>query len=178
MISAAKGEDISDPNDLDKEIALLEQQLKTATNKDLPKKTARVVSIFYHNSVQKVISNFLAVNKKFNKLYSRTNYRSSLNNVESKEDFIFTENIYHYKIEYNHISLKYEGLEQVNNTSSISIDFKSEYYAVQNSNQSILIKKNYNEQLTDQEIKSLVEAETNLHKELIAQKIKEYQEKK
>ncbi len=62
--------------------------------------------------------------------------------------------------------------------SFIRIDFYDLYYSVYNSSQSVFIRKKYNEQLTDREIKSLVEAETNLHKELIAQKIKEFQEKK
>jgi Fic family protein len=178
MISAAKGEDISDPNDLDKEIALLEQQLKTAMSKELPKKSAKILSSLYENSIQKIINQFIDTSVKFDRLYSNKTYRFFINDTENQNQFIVSKNIYRYKIEYNHNSLKYEELEQVNNSSSISIDFKNEFYVVQNSNQSTLIKKNYNQQLTDQEIKSVVEAETNLHKELIAQKIKEYQEKK
>lgn len=178
MILAAKGEDISEPNDLDKEIALLEQQLKTATDKSLSKEVERVKNIVYQNAVRKLNTDFINMNKKFDRLYSGRNYRYTLNGIEKQDEFVTDEDIYRYVVKYNHEHLKYEGLEYVSHTSSISIDFKEEFYVVQNGNQSTFIKKSYNEQLTDQEIKSLVEAETNLHKELIAQKIKEYQEKK
>ncbi len=178
MISAANGEDINDPNDLDKEIAILEQQLKAATTKDIPKEVERVKNIMYQDSVRKLNSEFINMNKKFDRLYSGRNYRYKLNGIERQDEFVIDEDIYRYVVKYNHEYLKYEGLEYVSHTSSIIINFNKQFYIVQNSNRKTSIRKKYNEQLTDQEIKSLVEAETNLHKELIAQKMKEYQEKK
>ena len=142
MISAANGEDINDPNDLDKEIAILEQQLKAATTKDIPKEVERVKNIMYQDSVRKLNSEFINMNKKFDRLYSGRNYRYKLNGIERQDEFVIDEDIYRYVVKYNHEYLKYEGLEYVSHTSSIIINFNKQFYIVQNSNRKTSIQKN------------------------------------
>ncbi len=175
MISGANGEDITDPDDLDKELALLEQQLKTATSESSIEVTQGIKQEVQEGIFQQIIKEFKRENEKFSKLYNSCNdsyqllKQFSLKNM-SELDYL--------KAEYSFCNLKYDGFEYVNHNSFIRIDFEKFYYLVQNSNRKTSIQKKYNEQLTDREIKSLVEAETNLHKEFIAQKIKEFQERK
>ncbi len=176
MISAAKGEDISDPNDLDKEIALLEQQLKTATSKVAPTKSIENIQIIYDDSIFRLKNEFIERNKKFDKFYLDSRFLLHFDEKEVAEDIIIKKYINIINLDYFAQGFSYEGISIDENLSMIEVNFLEKEYTVHS--RSIKFSKRYDEQLTDQEIKSLVEAETNLHKELIAQKIKEYQEKK
>lgn len=172
MISAAKGEDISDPNDLDKEIALLEQQLKTATNEIKVLRSKEAIQNIYDNSIKRLSIQFGSEMKKFERFYlkSQINYLSN----DSSLDVISP----NYIVLYDFLHFRYENISHKKYKSYIAFVYNERNYVVIDRYRSIMIQKRYDEQLTHQEIKSLVEAETNTHKELIAQKIKEYQEKK
>ncbi len=178
MISAAKGEDISEPNDLDKGIALLEQQLKTATSELLIKVSLDIRQSIFDEEYRRIKHFFFGENKKFAKLYHEYDqYTEELDYHNIPEISILDEGGDFLRIESSFHNLKYDGFEKFKHSSWIEIRFSEFKYIVCDSNEKIIIQKKYNQQLTDQEIKSLVEAETTLHKELIAQKIKEYQNK-
>lgn len=179
MISAAKGEDISDPNDLDKEIALLEQQLKTATSEIKVLRSKEAIENIYNDSLQRLREKLEKEAKKFNRFYIESEPQLWIENIIKSENFAIERIVYECRIGYQYRYFKYDVI--MNHTyyfSGFDIKFSETYYSISSSKVQKKIEKKYNQQLTDQEIKSLVEAETNLHKELIAQKLKEYQEKK
>lgn len=178
MISAAKGEDISDPNDLDKEIALLEQQLKTATNKVAPYKSVENIQIVYDNSINRLKKEFIERNKKFDRFYLENRFLLHFDDDEVPKDKTIEEKINQVNLDYLSYEFSYEGISIKEYFSMIEVEFLEKEYTTKSIHGSIKFLKRYDQQLTDQEIKSLVEAETNIHKELITQKIKEYQEKK
>jgi Fic family protein len=175
MISAAKGEDISDPNDLDKEIALLEQQLKTATSEIKILRSKEAIEDIYNDSLNRLILEVKEKANKFNNFYLRVFTNETRRIAEGFSPYYKFDNkdeiVTHFKV------FKYESLNHTDYKISFNIEFEDAYYSIFTINSSIKIRKRYDQQLTEQEIKSLVEAETNLHKELIAQKIKEYQDK-
>lgn len=74
MLKAAKGESIEDPDDLDKEIALLENKIKAKGEKIEKVKTKKVLSDWSNNILYGLIEKFIAVNEKFKKFYINTKY--------------------------------------------------------------------------------------------------------
>lgn len=69
MLKGAKGESIEEPDDLDKEISLLEQKLKGMGSGTLSKKSETTVQFIYEHSYVKLCEKFIYRCDKFNKLY-------------------------------------------------------------------------------------------------------------
>jgi Fic family protein len=74
MLKAANGESIEDPDDLDKQIALLEATLKGTGEKIEVLKSKETLESFFETVFPKIIEVFRAVNDKFRKFYVNTTY--------------------------------------------------------------------------------------------------------
>ncbi|PRD44531.1 Fic family protein [Sphingobacterium haloxyli] len=72
MISGAKGQSINEPDDIDKEIALLEHRLKSSNKILKLRKTKEILLDVYDNSVAKLWNAFLIANRKFDRFYINT----------------------------------------------------------------------------------------------------------
>ncbi|WP_375562353.1 Fic family protein [Bernardetia sp. OM2101] len=177
MISAAKGEDISDPNDLDKEITLLEQQLKTATSEIEVLRSKEAIENIYNNSLKRFREVLNKESKKFERFYLESNSVLWVQGSKVENDYLIDKEINRCEIIYEYRYFKYDNMNHDYYDVSFETKFESTHYFFFSKKTKQGFQKRYNSQLTDQEIKTLVEAETNLHKELIAQKIKEYQDK-
>ena len=81
-IKAAKGESIEEPDDLDKEIALLTRQLQ---HQETYKTPQQVLNVF-HWAQQKLIAPCEAVLQKFDKLFQEKKEIKKVNNEEVKEE--------------------------------------------------------------------------------------------
>lgn len=81
-IKAAKGESIEEPDDLDKEIALLTRQLQ---HQETYKTPQQVLNVF-HWTQQKLIAPCEAVLQKFDKLFQEKKEIKKVNNEEVKEE--------------------------------------------------------------------------------------------
>ena len=81
-IKAAKGESIEEPDDLDKEIALLARQLQ---HQETYKTPQQVLNVF-HWAQQKLIAPCEAVLQKFDKLFQEKKEIKKVNNEEVKEE--------------------------------------------------------------------------------------------
>ena len=77
MVKGAKGENIDEPDDLDKEIALLEQKLRGFAGIEINRTNDIVLDIF-DKSLVKLLSSFLEKAKKLEKLYKRSTLFVSL----------------------------------------------------------------------------------------------------
>ena len=84
-IKAAKGESIEEPDDLDKEIALLTRQLQ---HQETYKTPQQVLNVF-HWAQQKLLSPCEAVLQKFDKLFQEKKEIKKVNNKEIEEEDIF-----------------------------------------------------------------------------------------
>ena len=84
-IKAAKGESIEEPDDLDKEIALLARQLQ---HQETYKTPQQVLNVF-HWAQQKLIAPCEAVLRKFDKLFQEKKRVRKVNDKEIEEEDIF-----------------------------------------------------------------------------------------
>ena len=189
MIKGAKGESIEEPDDLDKEIALLEQKLKgVGRNLGMFKNKETMINI-YNGSLLKLNIIFLNKSLKFDRFYSNTDITLSVG-IENysfttqNKDFsiermqIISDNFYNktgdISLNYKYLHFKNIYLQPINFQSSIDISFEKNNYIVAYG-KSILLKKPYSEQLTDEEINLIVTTEMKRHTAFIEDKIKEIQ---
>ena len=69
MLAAARGENIEEPDDLDKELALLEQRIKSVTNPITVTYSIEAVGKIFDGSISKVIEAFGHQKNKFERFY-------------------------------------------------------------------------------------------------------------
>lgn len=189
MIRGAKGKSIEEPDDLDKEIALLEQKLKgVGKNLGMFKNKETVIEI-YNGSLLRLNIEFLNKSLKFDNFYSNTNITLSIGTenysfTPESRDFsiermqIISNNFYNktdnISLNYQYLDFKNPYIQFFNFQSSIDILFEKENYIVASGNLKLL-KKLYSEQLTDKEISLIVNTEMKRHTAFIEAKIKEIQ---
>ncbi len=185
MIKGAKGESIEEPDDIDKEITLLEQKLKGLTQSIKVKNKTNILDVFDH-SVLKLIEKFIAKGKRFAKFYETTDL--SYNNkkisfLESNENFLLEkrEKIHKYThriiLKFQYLNFTQKGIHKFDHSSKINIEFELSKYSITSSS-GLKIEKMYGEQLTEQEIITLVHAEMKKHTVVIENKIEEIKKKK
>jgi Fic family protein len=175
IIKAAKGESIEEPDDIDKELSILEQKLKS---KDRPiRKGKSLDSMLYtfENSFVPLAKKFIEKAEKFEQFYFESHLRiyhgesfnEKLNNVRSALDKNTSSIIIVYS--YNHFNI--EGIETFNYESEVHIYFSKISYLVHNRSEEIKIEKLYSQDLNPSEINEIVNSEIRRHKEFIESKI-------
>lgn len=87
MLKAANGESIEDPDDLDKQIALLEAQLRGSEEKVKTIKTEASLENFARNSMHTIAAKFVSINNKLRKFYIETNYKIIFPTKEQMREF-------------------------------------------------------------------------------------------
>jgi len=185
MITGAKGESIEEADDLDKEIALLEQKVKSAGKEVGGSKSEKRLLEIFDERVAPLILQFIKSSEKFNPFYLSSHFGMSVNDkikypnktvfIPSIRNFI-TKNTYSIELFCMYKTFNKEGFKEFNYTSEISFSFNPTKYEAK-SNDGLTFEKQYNEQLTDEEISELVKSEAKRHKEFIEQKLAEAQKK-
>ena len=183
MIAGAKGESIEEDDDLDKEIALLEQRInKTNYKKHIKKQD--IIRDLFDIIIIKLILRFHSRMSKFSKLYSETDFEISLDNNKFDTVEKFKEFYKEYKfnnldniliLKFLFAKLKTEE-EKCNLACKIIIRFKESYYSIQNGNQDEL-KFSYSDNLNEFDINKIVDITVKRHKEFIEKKIAEKENK-
>lgn len=183
MISGAKGESIEEEDDLDKEIALLEQKINKTKHKEYIKKEDVIADLF-DTIIIKLILRFHSRMSKFSKLYSETDFQISLDNymfdsIESFNKFYENYNFTHLdsilKLRFLFSKLKIEDVKSTC-VSKIIIRFKENYYSIQSGNQEEL-KFSYSNDFKIFDVNEIVDREVKRLKEFIEQKIAEKENK-
>lgn len=179
MLKGAKGESIEEPDDLDKEISLLEQKLKGMNEKVKEAKSEENIKLFIENSLMRLEKKFLEVGQKVEKFYLASSLSKHVKNRNNDYDRIY-KNYYpeweaikglglnYYFNNFNQLPILKFDFE-----SKIFVDFTLWYYLVFIIDRKVEIKKSYTEQLTDDEINEIVNAEMKRHTAFIENKIKE-----
>ncbi len=178
MIKGAKGESIEEPDDLDKEIALLAEKLKTVGNPVSLSKNQETTSEIYFDSIVKLIEKFNEKSTLFNGFYLKHKSSFYFNNKE--RNGIMKDQLQRGKmrikgeIESIRVTNNYQGLNQVglddfNFKTAIKVEFSLSNYKVTTSDRSF--KKPYGVQLTETEINELVNSESKRHKAAIEAEI-------
>ena len=191
MIKGAKGESIDEPDDLDKEIALLEMKLKgVALNRKEERSKDMMIEI-YNGSIIKLASNFYTSGIKYHRFYfgsetyfifNQQNYSFEFGNKDfsnerfapyiSRDFYINPSNI---TLRNRYFKFNNEHIKPFDFENNISILFlQTEYKIVWGGDmESESIQKPYSVQLTNEEIDLIVKSEMKRHTEFIESKIKE-----
>ncbi len=186
MIAGAKGENIEEPDDIDKQIKLLEYELKVQQSQVSVFKTPETLMSIYENTIKRLFAKMIQTCEKFDRLYSSTKFSiferaSSLHRSVNKRDYY---NEIKNKIEKNNYNIEditfiYFFRTFKNGTigfdfySIFEIKFLNQNYTISNQKTpKIQITKQYNQQLTDEEIDKIVNDEAKRHLQFIEQEIK------
>ncbi|MEM9675417.1 MAG: Fic family protein [Bacteroidota bacterium] len=191
MIKGAKGEDIEEPDDLDKEISLLEKKLESVGNKIDLQKNKETIADIYDRSVVPLFKKFIIACKKFERFYLKSQYWLYSNGkyggqggVDDKElirkvrDSINDETA-NMNMRYQYIGMNISDFESFGYTSWIGIEFNFSNLVLRGANdRTTVITLSYSDQLTEKEMDKLIQAETKKHKEVIEQKVAKLQQAK
>jgi hypothetical protein len=194
MIAGAKGENIEEEDDLDKEIALLEQKINNINNTDNKKTNENIKRLIV--SIEKTTRLLNTKSILFSKMYNQSDFEIIIKTKSNKQeqygtyhplnDFLKTgiHNSNTEKIDWIEIKSTFNNFTNINFNS---FSYKSTiYFYLGRDNRyevsldflkNLIFKKNYGEQLTDSEINEIVKSEMKRHKEFIEQKIAEKENK-
>lgn len=186
MIKGAKGESIEEPDDLDKELALLEQKLKGGERRVTLTKTIENISNALENN-RKFILDFYEKSGKFNKFYFHQARSIDIDQrrLEVENDFellrilkgmknIILKDTRRVQIQSDFKTLQAKG--DFNYSSYFGFLFNETTYTIYDTEGTTLLEKLYDQQLTEEEIKTIVKRETDAHMAFIESKIKESEE--
>ncbi len=187
MIRGAKGEDIEEPEDWEKEMALLDQKLRTL-NRDRENKDSRLEELKRDVYLLSIVPTSEILKIKgglFDKYYSSSNFFFGLTYLDElvktikPDDFeldLIKESSTSFILGYSYSGFQSRGIQPFSHDSRIQFLFSSEGYITHNSGNKILVEKLYGEPLTEKEINQLVNTELKRHTKFIEEKLNTTQE--
>ncbi len=185
IIRGARGGEIEDSDDLDKELTMLDAKLSAAglKNTDSVKTTAAIKRI-HKSTVLPLTSEFIAVCKKFDRFYSASQFQGYVNQtgrtspimIYSTELFTRPERFFDRHLTKITLSYLHEGLnknETFDHTSYINLDFGETHYKFSYEDGKTIYEKSYSNDLSRNEITRLLKDVAAFHKSYIERKIGE-----
>ena len=178
MIRGAKGESIEEPDDIEKEIALLEQKLFTNKESFDVAKDYKSIESIIQNSIEPLALAFVKKGKLFENFYIKSevkflvsgfvsanaktfnDLRKSINSSTDVITFI-----------YSYDTLKQKNLLEFSFDLRLQIFCETATWIIYNSTGESFIEKKYNEQITEEEIDKIINAEIRLHTKAIEKAI-------
>jgi Fic family protein len=188
MIVGANGENIEEDDDIDKEIALLEQRLSHLGNKKIPHPINKISNQEYIKHLMLfTLENFCTNNFKFFKLYEESLFFIEVGN---EINYLSENNVLgffnsHFNFFYNHQSLTFQftfknlkklSLVESYYSNRVELKFFTNYVQVIINNSEIK-EIIFEIDLVEKQIKNLVKLELKRHKNFIEQKIAEKEKK-
>lgn len=179
MIKAANGESIEEPEDIDKEISILEEKLKTKNQPIKFSKSKKTVLNIFDNSLVPLLNAFTEKAQRFEKFYFENEFTIRYNNKEYNKSNLddlrplvdektgSLSLIYSYKF-FNHTDYK-----AFNYDSEIHFYFNNIKYNVNNKSDKVKIEKRYSQNLSSTEINDLINSELRNHKDFIESQIED-----
>jgi Fic family protein len=191
MIRGAKGESIDEPDDVDKEVALLKQKLREVGNGIEKLKTIESIVDVYENSIRGLLYEFVKQCRKFSEFYNGFSFNYQVNGVgdgsSHKSDFnldqitnlitVSGNNTNNIRLTCNFRQFKEKGINYFDYSSAIMITFEKNFYAVYSKNDVLIAKKHYHEYFSTEELISIIRTETKAHTDFINQQIELAQKK-
>lgn len=188
MIKGAKGENIEEPDDIDKQIALLEQKLKAKGEKIEKVKSKETLEEWCKVVLPRLAEKFIAVNEKFKGFYLEREYLlniiqytfaptiTSFNKDNPSELIVMAEESLRDFHKFGASNFELICRHSIFNNTSIA-NFKYEYtiiitfdkvkYNVMGEDSKKKISKFYQQIITDEEINYILSAEAQKHFEQI-----------
>ena len=183
MIKGAKGESVEEPDDIDKEVALLDQRLKSVTDPIKHSKNKEILLDIYDISVKSLIEKFIEKCELLDKYYVKSEFKLWVNNSSndhSKEDALVSmrnaveKSMSSIQMDYKYEAFSQVGFKEFNYTSSISFDFYLTKYVISSREEQATIEKLYGEQLSEEDISKIVNSVIRHHKQRIDREIEEF----
>ncbi len=188
MIRGAKGESIEEPDDLDKELALLERKFITSGNNLEVDRNFESISKVFKFSIQPLLERFKETCEKFDRFYVTNKMILDIDGRKSEfiknqsfyginDDIWFYKNIENINFEYQHQSLKKLNLDGFWYTTQVYIQFNLKNYYIEFTRIEPTFKnftalvKSYSEFLTESEINEIMKIIVSNHKEFIESKL-------
>ena len=191
MIRGAKGESIEEPDDLDKELSLLERKLATlGGNLKIDRSVESIVNVF-GSSISPLLESVKEVCKKFDRFYASNRMKLHIDDRES--DFLkfqsfrgisneiwVHQNTEVIALEYLHNTLKNIELKDINYVTLVTTIFDLTQYIIkvflnEGHEEAIIKEKNYSEFLTEIEIEEIIKLIAQQHKRFIENKLNQIQ---
>jgi Fic family protein len=189
MIKGAKGEEIEEPDDIDKEIAVLERRIRGFGKKIDVKRSEGIVREILEKSVYPLMQRYFTEFHVFDKFYVESHLKVLINGRVNQEEF---ENASRFA------GMNFEGESQINEVrlvylgnslnqdafgtfqyeSTITVTFELTKYRAMVSGNQWGFDKLYSEQLSEEEIEKLINAEKKFHLDLIKKKVGDLEEKR
>jgi Fic family protein len=186
VIRGAKGESIEEPRDFDKELALLEFELKNAENTIQKVKNKQTMIDLFNDSILPFFHHALEMNRKFSRFYLSTYVTYSFKDYKGYEitflphvpiekdtlpnEIIISEGVESITMTINFREFKHKN-SMINYTNKFSFTFDRLTYAILDGEKKELISKLYSQNLNQEEIEKIVKIKAQNHKELIKELI-------
>ncbi len=187
MIKGAKGGNIDEEEDIDKEIFMLEQKLNSIGREAKFFKGELALDHLFDNVVVPLFYKLYESCQKFDKFYvhSRAIVKvgMSVKIIDIPPNIIrlksqlkdTTENMH---ISYNHVGFNREGMTDFDYNTLVKFEFEQKRYLIKNDLNEILSSKLYGEILTAKEITSIVDYYAKKHLAYIKKATEEFENKK
>ncbi len=186
MIKGAKGENIEEPEDLDKELALLEQKLKIASS-NFPVEVTRsqeALQILFVELLHHTIKEFYKTAKKFDRFYKNTSFSIAVYDDKNGISFSSAADFRSIKdalqdettgigVHYGYNTLEAFKFADIKYSSHIDFQFNSLDYSIRVSSPNFQqeIQKSYLEPSMENELEPLIKELSKAHKEFIEQQV-------
>ena len=164
-------------DDVDKEVALLKQELNNFSINSLVK-SKEILLELYDYSIQALKLEFVKKAKLFDPLYQRSKAHAVVDSrggeLVSLKDIraIIKKNTDEVRIEFIYVDFKHPYIEEFSFWSKITFQFNHTSFSVSNYAE-VLVEKPYGEQLSSEEISQVVNAEIRRHNAYIVEKMEE-----
>lgn len=189
MINGAKGEDVEEPDDLLKELTLLEQRLNNVGSPIEKTKNAKVMQELFSSSFLPLVDKFFEKSKLFNKFYKNTsfaigidgtffNYYNITESFLSKFKSTISDNTGSLQMKYSFNIFNQHGFENDSFILQITFGFDYAKYNVHSGGRNVTINNIYGEDLTKDDMSKLIKSEMKRHKTEIERKIEFLKENK
>lgn len=179
MIAGAKGESIEEPDDIDKEIALLEKRLSGLGERSQIVKSRDSVQALINDVFIKIYDRIIQKSGRINNLYLRTLLAFKL--ISFKDKLLTVDDLRTTAIHLNQEILlqvyfnKFTtiGFNEFTYTISFKIKLSQITYSIYDEGNKFLLEKPYGVELTDEQLDKIIIPEIKRHKDFIEQKIAE-----
>lgn len=181
MLKGARGESIEETDDIDKELMLLQLKLKEQSLGEKNLKTKESVRSVFLNSLQPLSSRFVEKGKLLKPFFHKTTFlfsSDSFNTVNEDELLAnFSQIVNNVRKETLNVEFffHFEGFQDeimMSEYIKLTFAFADSYYEIRNWERAQLKKKHYGEQLSDEEVRELVDNEIRKVKRLIEGRLK------
>lgn len=141
LIRGAKGEGVKEPDDFDKELALLKEKVRNVGKTVEISKNREVMLEIFEDSIKPLISKFIEVCRKFDDFYIKNhlflvwdNAVASISKNEAeanaKSKILDKENFQNVSLDYNFVNFRQTGFNDFNFNSRITIRFELAKYKI------------------------------------------------